>query len=89
MCNGGEAPTKFELLINLKAAKWLGLDVPLRLQQLAERGGRVNTGQWPLLALRVDSLRRRTSDAIGAKRTYRERRERVIPTRMTRFGYLD
>ena len=29
-------PTKFELAINLKAAKALGLDVPLQLQQLAD-----------------------------------------------------
>jgi putative ABC transport system substrate-binding protein len=31
-----QAPTKFELIINLKTAKALGLDVPLHLQQLAE-----------------------------------------------------
>jgi len=29
-------PTKFELAINLKTAKRLGLDVPLHLQQLAD-----------------------------------------------------
>jgi hypothetical protein len=35
------------------------------------------------MAHRVDSLRCEGSDAIGAKRTCRERRERVDPTKMT------
>ena len=28
---------KFELVINLKTAKYLGLDVPVQLQQLADK----------------------------------------------------
>ena len=31
-----QAPTRYELVINLKTAKALGLDVPLRFQQLAD-----------------------------------------------------
>ena len=31
-----QAPVKFELVINLKTAKVLGLDVPLHIQQVAD-----------------------------------------------------
>jgi hypothetical protein len=37
----------------------------------------------PVVAHRVDSLRCEGSDAVGAKRTCRERRERVDLTKMT------
>jgi putative tryptophan/tyrosine transport system substrate-binding protein len=33
---GHQQPTKFELIINLRTAKSLGLDVPVQLQQLAD-----------------------------------------------------
>jgi len=32
-----QAPTKFELIINMKTAEVLGLDVPSSLQQLADK----------------------------------------------------
>jgi putative ABC transport system substrate-binding protein len=31
-----QLPTKFEMAVNLKTAKALGLDIPLQLQQLAD-----------------------------------------------------
>jgi putative ABC transport system substrate-binding protein len=31
-----QAPTKYELVLNLKTAKALGINVPLQIQQLAD-----------------------------------------------------
>jgi len=33
---GTQAPTKYQLVINRKAAKALGLDVPVHLQQVTD-----------------------------------------------------
>ena len=46
----------------------------------------LHRGRRPYMAHHVESLRCEGSDAIGAKRTCRERRERVDLTKMTPTG---
>jgi putative ABC transport system substrate-binding protein len=52
-----EFPTKIELVINLKTAKGLALDVPLHIQQRADalRSYAENDAQRPLSEIKADS----------------------------------
>jgi hypothetical protein len=71
-----QAPVKFDLVINLKTAKGLGLDVPLFFQQRANRinDALYRTAECPLLAQTGHCHRAERCPRSGAKRTSIRRR---------------
>jgi hypothetical protein len=74
-----------------RPSRWAGAKPPVSLLALADEvSNRARTllhCMSPQFAHRVESLRCEGSDAIGAKRTCRERRERVDLTKTTLSGH--